>query len=152
MDYRTFAHFCNDPSASRYENREYLVLELFPEADFFDLPHEIAKSSIDDTARQHLAQRASSPLPAFGLHLLALDQRIYEGLLKLWSAKIPELPAQVRKVQVIAKLATVSAVRPGFPSYMTDPLASVSQALNALEAKGRVVYLGMLLAGAAIRV
>ncbi|TKA79078.1 hypothetical protein B0A55_02525 [Friedmanniomyces simplex] len=129
VDYRTFAPFCDEPSAVQYQNPPVF----------------------NDTERQHLAQRASLPLPAFGLHLVTLDQRIHEGLLKLWSAEIPALPAQVRKLQVIAKLATVSAVGPGFPSYMTDPLAPVSQALNALEAKGRVVYRGMLLAGAAIR-
>jgi len=149
MDYRTFKHFCDNPQDRQYHDREYLVLELFPETDFFDPPPQI--TSIDATDRVHLRRRTITPLPAYGLHLLSLDQRIYNGLMGVWSTQIPQMPPQVQRVRVIAKTPSLSTARPSFYLYMTDPLDGVSQALRHLERQGRVVNRGMLLTGLPIR-
>ncbi|TKA44060.1 hypothetical protein B0A54_04826 [Friedmanniomyces endolithicus] len=149
MDYRTFKHFCDNPSAYVYHDREYLVLELFPDTDFFDPPPEI--TSIDATDRWNLRQRATPPLPALGLYLVALDQRIYSGLMELWSTQIPRMPAHVQRVRAIAKKATASVVRPTYSSELNGPFARVSRALRGLERQGRVVHRRMLFPGTPIR-
>ncbi|KAK0352734.1 hypothetical protein LTR02_015516 [Friedmanniomyces endolithicus] len=149
MDYRTFKHFCDNPSAYVYHDREYQVLELFPDTDFFDPPPEI--TSIDATDRWNLSQRATPPLPALGLYLVALDQRIYSGLMELWSTQIPRRPAQVQRVRAIAKKATASVVRPTYSSELNGPFARVSRALRGLERQGRVVHRRMLFPGTPIR-
>ncbi|KAK0926899.1 hypothetical protein LTR91_009397 [Friedmanniomyces endolithicus] len=141
MDYWTFKHFCDNPSADQYHDREYLVLELFPDTDFFDPPPEI--TSIDATDRLNLQQRATPPFSPLGLYLVALDQRIYSGLMELWSMQIPRMPARVQRVRAIAKKAPASD--------LGEPFARVSQALRGLERQGRVVHRRMLFPGTPIR-
>ncbi|KAK0254348.1 hypothetical protein LTR35_018339 [Friedmanniomyces endolithicus] len=85
--------FCDPSSACQHRGREYLVLEFFPEADFFNPPAPISSPNAAD--RLDLSQRASLALPANALYLLTKDKEIYRGLLKLWSTTMTRMPAQV---------------------------------------------------------
>lgn len=142
MDYTTFEHFCSNAQDSQHQGREYLVLELFPKADFFVPP--AVMPGLDARAREVLAHRTSPLLaiPAYDLYVTALDVQIYRGLANLWLAALRRLPASVKKVMVIVKNNKPGLV--GFDCLNNEDIPRILQELQRMNNKGRIVYRGRL--------
>ncbi|KAK5714288.1 hypothetical protein LTR17_017294, partial [Elasticomyces elasticus] len=141
MDYTEFRHFCDNPQDIRYRDRDYIAIELFPEAEFIHPNAALAR--LDAADRVVLANRAGAVANAgHGLHIMALDTRVYTGLSELWLANLRRMPSWVRKVKVIVKDSSPGFV--GFNVLMADEIALISRELTRLEQIGTFEYRGML--------
>lgn len=129
MDYSTFQHFCNNPTLNRYENTEDLVIELFPQAEFFRPPEALSDAATvteeqfwKDAERQVSAQRGD-PNVGYSHLLNVLDAKLYESLCSLWTRALPNLPPHVRRVTALCKCPDAPYMLQGLPNG--DPLSAV---------------------------
>ncbi|KAK3636529.1 hypothetical protein LTR56_014155 [Elasticomyces elasticus] len=141
MDYTEFRHFCDNPQDIQYRDRDYIAIELFPEAEF--IHPNAALAGLDAADRVVLANRAGAVANAgHGLHIMALDTKVYTGLSGLWLANLRSMPSWVRKVKVIVKKSSPGFV--GLNVLMANEVALISRELTRMEQIGTFEYRGML--------
>ena len=154
MDYRTFERFCNGTRGQVYRSRQELILELFPQVEFFYPPPGIR--TLSQFERRVLARRANLVgTAAMGLYLIALDQKVYQGLAELWLARLtsqpPSLPKAVTFVKVIAKSPMAPGMMTGLPQFNNNETAAISAALQDMERSGKIRFAGFLYRNSTIR-
>ncbi|KAK5686572.1 hypothetical protein LTS10_002692 [Elasticomyces elasticus] len=141
MDYTEFRHFCDHHQDIQYRDLDYLAIELYPQAEFTD--PNAALTGLDAEDRAVLADRANAGVNArHGLHIMALDTKVYTGLSELWLTNLRRMPSWVRKVKVIVKKSSPGFV--GLNVLMANEVALISQELTRLEQIGTFEYRGML--------
>lgn len=155
MDYRTFRHFCANPTHHQYEGREELVIELFPQADFFNPPEELSDPAImgqegvwSPATLQILSSRGQQAQGAVNPALFALDLKLGEQLCDLWTRALPGLPSHVTSVWIIAKSPNAPHLGPWPNNLPHGWLPAVANASRAIP--GRGVLKGILIAGSTL--